>query len=209
MKRLIMFLLLTSLAWAQELKRPTVDDSGVTAASLGCSGVATTSTAMPGAYDAAGLSTSSPQTVLKSYKGTQSKSRRFLTWQAPGSVYTSLTLNVNSFSQGWISRSSGEGDGSACMGYSGDGGHTWVNIACDPGTGWAQQTFSVTLLPTQNFADLQVGVCVGGSALAAFGDVGGDVINVYDIWTLGSTSSAPVGTGSTSGLPYRGVVVVN
>jgi hypothetical protein len=208
MKRWLVLLLLTSLSWGQELKRPTAEDSGATASSIGCSGVATASSAMPLSWDASGLSTQSPQTVIKAYKGTQSKTRRFLTWGA-GGTYTALTLNINSQSAGWVSQSMGAGEGSACMAYSLDGGHVWTSIACDSGAGWAQQTFSVTLSPTQNLTTVQVGVCVGGSALGGFGDVGGDVMNVYDIWTLGTTNSAPVGNGSTSGLPHRGVVVVN
>lgn len=210
MKRWLILLLVCTAAFAQDLKRPTVDDSGVLPSTLGCSGVASASTSMPLSYDAAGLSTSSNQQTLAVYKSNKAKSRRFLTWPAAAGVYTSLTLNINAFSLGAFAVSSGGGDGSACIGYSLNAGVSWTNLVCDSGAGWPQQTFSVTLSPTQSLPDIQVGVCAGGVAVGGFGEQGGDNVQVYDIWTVGDNGSAPVvGNGSSSGSPHRGVVIAN
>jgi hypothetical protein len=211
MKRFLVILLLIAVSHAQELKRPTADTATGSATILGCQGAASGGGAMGLAYDAAGLSTNSSLGVTAVYKAQRARVRNFNTWQTPGGSYSSLILSVNASSTGWISGSLGTGGtGKACIAYSTNAGATWVSIACDTdGSGWAQQTFSFTLSPTQDFTKLQVGACVSGTAVDTSGDVGGDQISIYDIWTLGTTAGAAVGTGSSSGSPHRGVVVVN
>lgn len=211
MKRFLIVLLLVAVSHAQELKRPTVDTGTGSTTSLGCSGSASAAATMPNAYDAAGLSTNSTITVVAPYKSQRARVRNFNTWQTPGGTYSALTLNVNAASSGWLIASLGTGGtGTACLAYTVNSGATWNSIRCDTdGSGWAQQTFSFTLSSTQDFTKLQIGACVSGTAVDSSGDVGGDQISVYDIWTLGTTAGASVGTGSSSGQPHRGVVVVN
>lgn len=209
MKRFLAVLLMCTSAFAQDLKRPTTDVAG-SPVPLGCEfGNTRTSVAMPDAYDNAGLLTSSINSAAALYKSSKSSTRVFKTWQAASGSYSALGLYINSQSPGWNSLASGSGFGEGCIAYSLDSGLTWTSVVCDSGTGWTQQTFVVGLVPTQDLATVQVGVCTYGDALSSPGDVGGDGIYIYDIWTLGTSSSAPVGTGSSSGSPHRGVVIAN
>jgi hypothetical protein len=200
--RFLIFLLLSASCFAQEILRPTTDANS--AASIGCLGVVDTSTAMPSSYDAAGIPTGSTQTDTNATRAHQA-GRKFLTWQTTSNTYSALTLNINTASVGWLASG---GAGNACLAYSVNNGSTWTNVICDTGgSGWPQQTFSISLSASQNLSFLQVAACAQGGAIG--GGSGSDSVTIFDIWTIGTTSGQGPGNGSTAGAPHRGVVAVN
>jgi hypothetical protein len=210
MKRWLTIIILIGISHAQELKRPTAQTTALST-TLGCSVGSSTGVSMPNAYDAGGLATQSTISSTAFYKSSRSNTAVFTSWQAAGGTYTALTLNINAYSPGYLSTVIGSGEGGACINYSTDSGATWNVVTCDIGDGWLQQTFSYSLSPTQNLANLRVGICTSGSALDSPGSEVGDSISVYDVWTSGTTTggSGGVGTGSSSGSPHRGVVIAN
>jgi len=202
--KLAILLLLASTAFAQEVKRPTFEiDSGAT---VKCGeGTAQTSTGMPNAYDATGQSTSSviatQATTVKSFY----RSRSFSAWQAAGSTYSALTLNVNAQEvESNLTGSVGEG----LMQYSINNGSTWTNLVTSSGSGFSRKTYSATLSAMQDLSQLKVAVCVQSSA---GGDTSGPIetMTVFDIWTVGTTTAQSPGPGATTGSPHRGLVIVN
>lgn len=208
-EKILILILVATSAFGQDLKRPTTDVAGSPIV-LGCGfGGSRTSTAMPDAYDNAGLLTSSINSSASLYKSSKSSSRVFKTWQGASGSYSALGLYINTQSPGWNSVIAGTGTGEGCIAYSLDSGLTWTSVVCDSGTGWPQQTFTIGLLPTQDLSTIQVGVCTYADALSAPGDVGGDGIYIYDIWTLGTAAAVPTGNGSSAGQAHRTTVVVN
>jgi len=202
---LVIALLFACLAAGQEIKRPTADMDGGNNTKLGCVGQNQASTAMPNAYDAAGLSTSSNQLTLGGLHQTKFETRIFMTWQMRGNNYSALTLNINSASAGYLS---GNGTGAACVNYSVNNGRTWTNVRCDGALGWPQTTDTVALSARQDLTKLQVAICTEGDS--GGGDVnfiGSDNVLLFDIWTSGTYSTGPAGTGSSAGQPHRGAVV--
>lgn len=201
MNKLFLVLLVASLS-AQEIKRPTTDtDSG----NYGCFGTRDVSRIMTKAYDAAGLSTFASIVASGSMTGPRLQARLFSGWTAASSGYVALTLNVNSFSDGFISG----GGGTACIKYSIDGGTSFTTLRCDTGPGWVQTTDTVILSPSQDLTKLRVGMCASGSKGNADRDPGEDDILAWDIWTSGTTNPQPAGNGSSAGQAHRGIVSVN
>lgn len=202
--------LLSCLAFGQELKRPTVDTNGGAVTALGCGGTVTGSTAMPLSYDTAGLTTSSNQFIGAT--NFLFKTRLFSNWQMPGTTYSSLTLNINSSSDGWIAVSDPGASGGACIAYSANSGSSWTSVVCDgSGNGWTKQTFVVTLSPAQDLSQLRVGVCVMARGRGGkFPLPGGDNATIWDIWTVSNAGGGGnSGNGSSSGNAHRGTVTVN
>lgn len=202
--------MLTCLAFGQELRRPTSDANGGAVTALGCGGTVTGSTAMPLSYDAAGLTTVSGQSIGATNFLFQT--RLFSSWQLPGTTYSSLTLNINSSSAGWIADSDPGASGGACIAYSVNSGGTWTSVVCDAsGNGWAKQTFIVTLSPAQDLSQLRVGVCVSARGRGGkFPLEGGDAVSIWDIWTLSNAGGGGnSGNGSSNGNAHRATVTVN
>lgn len=199
----IIFLILIGSCCAQEIKRPTVDADAGNNLSLGCFGQLAPSPSMPFAYDAAGQATSSSDTSIGSKTTTKFSTRAFSMWAAPSAAYLSLTLNIN-----WSATDNPRGgdQGQACAAYSIDGGAHYTSFGCDFPR--PRATSTVTLSPTQNLATIKVAVCVQGSA--GFDTLGSiDQIVISDIWTVGTTTAPPSGTGSSAGQAQRGAIIVN
>lgn len=215
MRKLLIIWVLSGLMVAQEIKRPTADsDAGAaTWAVNACNGSRTTPSPSGAlAYDAAGQATSVNYSSTGTRFASSMRSRLFYSWQTTAATYSALSLNVNASSLGFANQASGNA-GTACVLYSTDSGASWRTLRCDDlgsGSGWLQQTFSVTLSPVQDLGTLRVGMCVlgagGGGSLA---DAGQDNVQIFDIWTTGTTAGS-VSTGSkTSGQPHRGLVIVH
>ena len=200
---------LASVSSAQEVRRPTRDIDGGPNTALGCfASVNDHSTSMPLAHDAAGLATSSTQTTSGNTVSPFSHfaTRIFDTWQTTSNAYTSLTLNFNGSNTGW--RFWAGYTGQACIAYSTDSGATWTSISCDStfsGNGWGSG--SVTLNATQDLRTLKVGICTEGNGNKSI--TGTEQITLFDIWTTGLTTPQGAGSGSSTGSPHRGTVVVN
>lgn len=206
---LSLILLAAVAASAQmELLRPTADADGGANYDLGCSGQNLASGPMPLAYDGLGQSTNSRETATGAPTTSRFRTRIFSTWAAASHSYSALTLNVASASTGYINMDANGGN--ACISYSADAGVTWTSIVCDTGPGWPLTTNTVTLSAGQLLGRLLVGICVEGDRLVQGG--GGafdDDVSVYDIWTVGTYTVAPSGTGSGKGEPHRAVAQVN
>lgn len=204
-----LLLILTLLAFPQsgsEIKRPTSDadtsSSSWVTTNCGIGTAVANTTAGTLARDAAGQSTSISY-AISSGNGTKKTARQFSNWDTTANSYSALTLNVNSKSQGWAISDS---TGNACLAYSIDAGSTWTQIRCDgSGSGWTQVTNTVSLSATQDLSRLRVGVCAlaHGSTVGKSPDIevnlGSDNVQVYDIWTNGTTGAAGNGNGSGSG----------
>ena len=213
MKKLLWFLLVSAcFAQTTEVLRPTADVDGGNNLGIGCFGQNQASTAMPKAYDAAGLATFSSLSEGGSQTSSLFKSRSFQSWQTSNNSanYSALVLNVYAFSPGYAANDSGAGN--ACLYYSTDSGNTWTKMVCDSqnaGAGFGQ-TFTATLSTSQKFAQLKVATCVSGVKSVNGNPPGEDSIQIYDIWTLGTLpTNTNSGNGSNKGQPHRGVVVVN
>ncbi len=200
---LVITLLFACFAASQEIKRPTADIDGGNNTKLGCVGQNQASSAMPNAYDKAGLSTSSNQFTSGGLNGTKFETRIFMTWQMRGSNYSALTLNINSASAGYLS---GNGTGAACVNYSVNNGRTWTKVRCDGALGWPQTTDTIVLSAGQDLPRLQVAICTEGDS--GGGDVnfiGSDNVLLFDIWTSGTYSTGSAGTSQLD----RGAVLTN
>lgn len=210
MRTAVVFFLSATICCAQEIKRPTANvDSSSTGS--GCFGTQQTSPSMALSIDSAGLTTAAALSVsgsgtcpprqtctLKQFF----QKRLFNSWQTTANTYSSLVLNVNSFSDG------STGTGNACIKYSTDNGMTWTTIRCDnSGNGWTQTTDTITLSPTQPLSKLLVTACAQGNADSGAGPGFDDVI-IWDIWTVGGTGSQAPGNGSNSGNAHRGIIMI-
>ena len=209
MKYLI-WLLLSLCCFGQEVLRPTTDIDPGSVAGINCLGTTIASTAMPKAYDLAGLSTFSAETTFGSTSQAQQQLRFFKSWQTTHNTYTGLTLNINSSSDGWNAFSSGVLGGKAKLFYSLNGGTSWTLLLSDTdGTGWNRQTSIIPISTNQVLSQLYVATCTAGFKGAAGNPPGGDDVNIWDIWTSGTLPAPIVGNGSGSGLASRAIVVVN
>jgi hypothetical protein len=172
-KILFCIVLLTGCAAAQEVKRPTAEaDSqpGTVGWTDDVSG------ALPNAYDASGLSTSSAQTTNGSScipsdcsggdGASHETGRKFLTWQSASGVYTALILKAN-----WSASSSGQG-GSVIFQCSNNSGSTWQTcsnissdiFSCNIGSSSSMaQTTQSCPLPVDALPTLQIRVIVKGA----------------------------------------------
>lgn len=196
-----LLLLLASLCGAQEILRPTVNADATKPAESACFGTKQTSSAMANSHDAAGLATSSTQTV-SALKGTlRYKARMFTTWATSGNTYSALTLSVNSAFSIDV-----PGNGVADVLYSTNGGGTWTSLQSD--TAWSQQTNTVSLSASQDLSMLRVLVCATAEAEP---DVGVTAqLTAWDVWTSGTVSGGGGGgTGSGSGVKRRPPVIVS
>lgn len=179
MRYLLAILLLCSLAYGQEIRRPTADVDG---------GGSDPSDTMTAAYDAGTpptttynlLSVTGPRGDLSNHNSC----RIFTTWQSAGSTYSSLTLNVNT---SWLK----SGTATVSCQYSTDSGLTWNPIgACSSSI---QHTYSLTL-STLSVSGLQVELCV--SATGGSSSVSTSGLSVWDVWTVGTGGSKKHSTGS-------------
>lgn len=196
MRVLLVVILLLGSASAQELLRPTTEVDPGAQPQYGCAGTNSASSAMANSYDAAGLTTSSTQSV-SARLATKYKNRLFSTWQSTGNTYTALTLNANA--------SGSTATGTAVIKYSTNSGVTWTTLKSDTGGGFAQATFPATLSASQDLSKLRVSACIEASDDTGITTT--DTITIWDIWTSGTISgSVPPGSGSTSGLAHRGVI---
>lgn len=214
MRLLALFFCVTTLAFGDELLRPTTDANS-TSTSFGCSGTNVAFTSFPNAYDAAGLSTSSNGSVTgggcqKFINGNcvvagrnQFSARLFSGWLASGNSWASLTLNVN-----WASQVGSLPQDSSCVAYSINGGTSWTSIACASGLR-TQATSTVVLPTTQNLTQLRVGICVlGQGAETGDGIAGQETITVWDIWTLGTNNVPPTPAApSPAGRPSDPLII--
>lgn len=202
--RLFTLILCTaSLAFGDELLRPSVDATST--ATIGCTGTNVVFTSFPNARDAAGLATSSNGSVTGGPCGhfvggnctvagkNHFSTRVFSGWSAAGTTWNSLTINVN-----WSTLGGSFPTDTACVAYSINSGMTWTTLLCSP-TARAQATSSASLATSQDLTKLRVGICVMGQG-ADLGDgfPGNDDITVWDIWTLG-TNNAPIPPPAGSG----------
>ena len=203
-------LLLSSICFAQDIRRPISDVDGGNNYALGCSGQNQASNKMPLGYDAAGLATQS--SLLTSGSSTTNfKTRIFSGWLKNVTVYTAVSLNVFATSVGW--RNGAGLLGNSCAAYSTDAGNSWTSLVCDGGlmggNGYGG-LFSVDLSATQDISKIQVGVCTSGLGTPKNIGFGSDDIELYDVYTLGTTTPiAPSAGPAPKGQPHRGAVVVN
>lgn len=184
-----------------EILRPQAEADPGVVFTMGCSGGYQASGPLPPMHDAAGIATSDAIDAHSTTSTVKAQFRTFSSWQTPSATYTALTLNVNGLSAGWQD-TPGDGPfgGTACIAYTINNGSTWTQIKCDDhisGSGFPQQTFTITLSPTQNLANLKVGVCAGSIR------GGADSVEVADIWLIGTYAGAPAGTGSGNGNAHR------
>jgi len=185
-----------------EVRRPTAElDAGAT---VKCGfGTKLTSPSMPSAYDAAGQATSSTITAQGTISSSFYSARSFSAWQGASSPYASLTLEIVS------SLALTNNNGSSSQGalrYSLNNGATYSTVLS--GTNWNKQTSTVPLSQDQDLSQIKIAVCVESTA---GGDTTGarEALTLYDIWTEGRITAQSGGTGSGSGQPHRGIVIVN
>lgn len=203
LKLAFIFFCTVTLAFGQEIRRPSADSSSTSA---GCPGVNKANSSMPLSYDSNGLSTSSTLAVsggpCRLFQGDScrisgynySSARRFTNWQSPTTSYTSLVLNVNSAG----SANGGGGNDTACVSYSINAGSTFTTIRCS--TSWVQMTDTVTLSASQDLTKLIVLTCAGSTGATNFTDPTNSSAVIWDIWTSGATSGGlNPGNGSGSG----------
>ena len=186
---LVFALPLNAYQSAIELLRPTADADahGMIPA---CIIHQQASLAMPRARDAAGLTTQNTMVVVD--ETFTYKARSFSPWASTSKTYTALVLKVNA--QSGTDPDVPNAGGLAFMGYSINGGTSWVTIiqAFTP-AGWPRQTFSITLSPTQNLSQLRLGVCV--AAQGTTNNPGFDQLIIWDIWTEGTYTAGGGGGG--------------
>lgn len=214
MRLLALILCTASLAFGDELLRPTTDANS-TSTSYGCSGTNVTFTSFPNARDAAGLATSSHGLVTgggcqKFLNGNcvvaghnQFSARLFSGWPSSGNQWASLTLNVN-----WATAGGSLPQDNTCVAYSTNSGMTWTSLACSAAIR-AQATSTATLSPTQDLTKLRVGVCVlGQGGEVGDGAQGSDDITIWDIWTFGTNNVPPPAPApSPAALPSDPVII--
>jgi hypothetical protein len=181
MRKLILFLLLSIVASAQTIVRPTTEASNT---ALLCAGSWATSAAMPYFYDASGTSTNSTQSVTALPSNTTGTARGRSFSGFASTPYTgTYTLNVNLA----FSNTGASGMGEYYLEYSIDGGATWTVLATST-INVSQQTFSKSFTSSQSTSQLQIGVCVDAEGDGSNG--GAVTLTGYDIWLSGTTSVA-------------------
>lgn len=203
LKLALVFFCAATLAFGQEIRRPSADS---TTTSTACTGVSQASSAMPLSYDSAGLSTFSSLSQTggpcRSFVAgscripgyNYASAHRFTNWQSATSTYTSLVLNVNSLG------SPGDGglNNNACISYSTNAGASFTVIHCS--TSWGRTTDAITLSATQDLSKLIVLACVGTNGQSNDVDASTSTVGIWDIWTSGATSGGSnPGNGSGSG----------
>lgn len=211
------FVLVCACGFSQEIRRPTTDvDIGQVVGPYGCSGVNVASSSMPKSWDLAGLSTSSSQSATGDLSSSYNQTRQFKSWQTTTQVYTGLTLNIYSSSDGWgAGGGGGTSSGQAKLSYSLDSGVTWALVLSDnsTGDGWVPQASTFTLPANQLLSKIRVNICVEGSKgtiVHGGGQAPGtDDIIIWDIWTVGSTGAPVTGNGSSTGMAVRSIIAVN
>lgn len=172
---------------------------------FGCTGQYLASTAMPLAYDSAGLSTSDE--ILSGGSSTiqHFNAREFNAWSRTSTVYSALSLNVNVLRTG---PDPARGVGSACVSYSLDSGATWTSLGC--GATIAQKTVTASLSPTQDLSTISVAVCTRYQQSNPNLPSSFETMDVYDIWTVGTIGGGGGGAGSGSSAGQRkSPVIVN
>lgn len=197
MRLLALILCTASLAFGDELLRPTTDANSISS-SYGCTGSNVSSTSFTNGHDSAGLATSSNENLIgggcqKFLNGQCVVSghnlffaRLFSAWPSSGTQWASLTLNVN-----WATGGGTLAQDISCIAYSTNAGSSWTSLACS-GITRAQGTSTATLSPTQDLTKVRVGICVlAQGAETGDGVQGQDDITIWDIWTLG-TNNVPV-----------------
>lgn len=197
MRLFVLFFCITSLAFGDELLRPTTDANSSSTA-YGCAGTNVISTAFPKAYDSAGLATSSIGFISgggckKVLNGqcvvpgnNQFSARLFSGWPASGTQWASLTLNVN-----WATDGGSLAADTACVAYSLNAGMSWAPLACSQNLR-AQGTSTISLSPTQDLTKLRIGTCIlAQGAETGDGIAGSDDITIWDIWTFGTNNVPP------------------
>lgn len=202
MKRLV-WLLLVSCCFAQDVKRPNTDvDSGAT---IKCGiGTSSGSSTMTLAYDAAGQSTSSIIAIQGSISQSHYRSRAFYNWTAPSGSYSALTLNINA--QNVETNSTGSVGGGELK-YSLNNGSTWTTIVSGAGGGgWPRLTRTINLSASQDLSQIRVSACVYSTA---GGDTNGptETMTIFDIWTSGTVSGQAPGNGSSAGTRHNAVFI--
>lgn len=212
MRLLALILCTTSLAFGDELLRPTTDaNSGSTA--YGCSGTNIASQSFANAHDAAGLATSSSgqasggpcqkilngQCVVQGHN--QFLARTFTGWPASGNTWAGLTINVN-----WSSGGGSLPLDKICIAYSVNSGSGWISLVCSS-AGQSQGTTSAALNPGQDLTKLQVGICIMAQGTSDAGQ-GFDDLRVWDIWTLGTNNvPPPTPSPSPAGRPNDPIII--
>lgn len=201
---LLLLLLLPGIATqaqTHEILRPRAE-SDLDSTSVGCGGIHSVSTAMPNAWDAAGLTTSSDQSVNAAggaHPTAFYRARQFTNWGSSTNSYGSLTLFINS---AIVVDSNNNGAGA--MAFSENGGTSWIPFA--PAVSpWTQTTFSATIPANQDLTKLRVAICV--DAAGELGGPGGTAdMTVFDTWTDG-TFSVPTPTPTpTPAVPVKPAV---
>lgn len=112
--------------------------------------------------------------------------RVFSSWAAASGPYTALSLNVNLS----CTNDHGTTHGYCYAQYSTDGGATWTMLANATGS-QAQNTYTAAISASTNFANLQVAVCSDASDAAPLGTITATTLQVWDVWTNGTTSGSP------------------
>jgi len=186
MWRILVVALLMTSAMGQEILRPTTDSDN---SGGECSGSVLGSAAMTASYDASGTATSAAFTAIGSSTLDRKKGRAFTTWAGASGPYSALTLNVNSSCS---ESGAGGGNGGECIvRYSLDGGSTWTFLISETlgdGSGWAQQTTTVSLTPSQTISQIQVDACGSGFGTLPIGSA---TVTIWDIWTAGTLILPP------------------
>ncbi len=185
MRRILVVGLLLASAMGQEILRPTADIDNSAPA---CFGSAFASTAMTASYDASGTATSAGLTSSGTISANRKKGRAFITWAGASGPYSALTLNVNSS----CAENGATNNGGECiLRYSLDGGSTWTTLISETladGSGWAQQTTTVSLMPSQTISQIQVDACSAGIGTTPIGTA---TVTIWDIWTAGTLILPP------------------
>jgi hypothetical protein len=182
---LILMILLSCAAGAQEIRRPTADIDNTGA---DCPGSATAqATSMANAYDASGAATSSSFAFSGVPTSTEKKGgRSFTTWASPSGSYSSLSVNYNiTFTDNGVGLTD-----TSNVEFSTDGGSSW-NIFS--GT-------TATLSPAQSLSTLQVRFCTSVLGSAG-GPVGRSTVAAFDIWTSGVLNPPPAQPTGLSATP--------
>jgi len=143
---------------------------------------------MTASYDASGTATSASFTATGTSTANRKKGRVFTTWAGASGPYSALTLNVNSS----CSENGATGGGGECiLRYSLDGGATWtilISETLEDGSGWTQQTTTVSLSTSQTISQIQVDACGDGNGALPLGT---STVTIWDIWTAGTPILPP------------------
>lgn len=207
MKIAAVFLIVVSLAAAQDVKRPTaelVSSIGGRACSGGYESNSVPSVA--GMYDAAGEATPGTFSFGNRYYAKFGPSHYIAQviygWQGPAGSYSTLTLKIVSSCSIYF----GDSSGGCGLAYSSDGGSSWT-ILHQFGP-WSVTTDVISLPASLSLSNLQVGVCSQGESAGTF-DNGYGTLTVWDIRTegIGTSPSAPSGLAAISAANGRSITL--